>query len=484
MSMKSVRKSLYLSFAENYSVMLIQLASTPIVARLIKPEEIGLFAIAIFFVNLAQVIRDFGVGQYLIQEKELTTARIQTAAALTLTVGVLMALVTFALSGPVAAFYDQPGIQAVMTVLAANFLIIPFGSITMAYLRRQLDFAPLFRIRIFSVIVYTVTLIVLAASGYGYMSMAWASLAGVIATTAAATYYRPAELPRMPAFKELRRVMSFATFSSGSSVLSEIATGAPEGILGKMLPLHAVGLYSRAAGMIDLFNRLIWNSIHAVVLPHFSEEYRVTGDLRTSYMRATAYITGLSLPFAAVTFFLAGPMVLLLFGHQWLGAVPLTRLLAVVFALESVFFMTAAAFTACGEVKRVVRLQLFGMPIRLLAVYVGSFYGLTGVGWALIIAYPVGVAITLPEMQKYLGVSALDVVHSIWKSLAVGIMAAWPSALVFGFTNWTETHPYIAFGVLAPVAALLWFFGLRVASHPLLAELLPVLHRFRGLRRA
>lgn len=478
--MNSVRKSLYLSFAENYSVMLIQLASTPIVARLIKPEEIGLFSIAIFFVNLAQVIRDFGVGQYLIQEKELTSARIQTAAALTLTVGVIMAILTFALSGPVAAFYHQPGIQAVMMVLAANFLIIPFGSVTMAYLRRQLDFAPLFRIRIFSVIVYTGTLIALAAWGYGYMSMAWASFAGVVATTAAATYYRPAELPRLPAFKELRRVMSFATFSSGSSVLSEIAAGAPEGILGKMLPLHAVGLYSRATGMIDLFNRLIWNSIHAIVLPHFSEEYRVTGDVRAAYVRATSYITGLSLPFAAVTFFLAEPMILLLFGHQWLGAVPLIRLLAVVFALESIFYMTAAALTACGEVKRVVRLQLFGLPIRLLAIYVGSFYGLTGVGWALIIAYPVGVAITLPEMQKHLGVSPVDVVQAIRKSVLLGLLVGIPSALVFNMTHWIETHPYISFALLGGLAMTSWFAAMWVLRHPLLAELLLLLRRSRS----
>ena len=69
--MSDVRRSFILSFADSYLAIALQLASTVIISRLLKPAEVGVFAIAAAFSTLASTFRDFGMGEYLIQARDL-----------------------------------------------------------------------------------------------------------------------------------------------------------------------------------------------------------------------------------------------------------------------------------------------------------------------------------------------------------------------------------------------------------------------------
>ena len=100
--MSLVRNSLYVSFIENYTITFFQFVSSVIIARILTPAEIGIFSIAVLMSGLAGTVRDFGVTQYLIQEKELTQEKIRAAMALSIVVGWCLAAMK-AKEAPVAA---------------------------------------------------------------------------------------------------------------------------------------------------------------------------------------------------------------------------------------------------------------------------------------------------------------------------------------------------------------------------------------------
>ena len=77
--MKSVRLALLSSLAGNYISVALQLLSTVIIARLLTPTEIGIYAVAAVLAQLAAQFRDFGMAEYLIQEKDLTNEKIRAA---------------------------------------------------------------------------------------------------------------------------------------------------------------------------------------------------------------------------------------------------------------------------------------------------------------------------------------------------------------------------------------------------------------------
>ena len=104
----TTRRALVFSFLDRYASLLIAVASSMVIARLLTPAEIGVFSITMVLLMFVSAVRDMGAGQYLIQEKNLTIERIRAVWAVQLGLGVALACLVLLVSYPVAIFYDEP----------------------------------------------------------------------------------------------------------------------------------------------------------------------------------------------------------------------------------------------------------------------------------------------------------------------------------------------------------------------------------------
>ena len=71
--MTAVRKSLAYTALDSYIGLMLQIASTVIIARVLTPAQVGVFAVAAVFATLASSFRDFGVAEYLIRKRNSPT---------------------------------------------------------------------------------------------------------------------------------------------------------------------------------------------------------------------------------------------------------------------------------------------------------------------------------------------------------------------------------------------------------------------------
>ena len=191
--MNATRHSLLFSFAEKYTVLLLGIVATMMLSRLLTPAEVGVYSLGAVLVALAQVVRDFGVGQYLIQEKQLDRPKLRAALATSVLVAWLLAALVLAGSGPLARFYDEPRLRLVLQLLSINFVLIPFSALTMPMLRRQLRFRAIYAINAANSVTNLLVAVGLALLGYSYMSLVWAALAGSLASLLASLLLRPRE---------------------------------------------------------------------------------------------------------------------------------------------------------------------------------------------------------------------------------------------------------------------------------------------------
>ncbi len=212
--MVSIRHSLAMSFLGRYTEMAVAVVSIIVLARLLTPGEIGLYTVLASLIPVAHKIREFGVGRYLIQTTELTEDDVRSAFTLTLVFAWSIAVLFFTLSPFVAEVFDESTVHQILMVLAINFVIIPFGSVSLALLRRHMQFGTIFKINAASAIVRAVTAISLAAMGVGAMSLAWASLSGVVTTVGMIQLFRPAEMAFRPSFKAWHQIASFGSMST------------------------------------------------------------------------------------------------------------------------------------------------------------------------------------------------------------------------------------------------------------------------------
>jgi O-antigen/teichoic acid export membrane protein len=477
--MTGSKKSIGISFATQYLELLIQFLGVLVLARVLAPEEIGTFSVAAFLMTLLHVFRDFGVVQYIIQERELNHDKIRSALGVSILLAAAVAAVMAACSGVVARFYDNPALQPIMWVMATSFAVSPFGSLLIGLYQRDFRLKAVFFIRIGSTLAQVTVSLGLALQGYGALSLAWGNFAGILAFGIVANLVRTKGIPRWPRFTNLKEVLAFGGVSSLGNAAGIAGANLPDMVIGKAMNMAAVGYFSRANGLVALFTRLITGALLPLVLPYFAEIRRQGKDLRAPYLAAVEQLTALSWPFFAGLVLLAHPMVRALYGMQWDASVPLVQLLCLAGAVGSVSLFATQVMVANGQVRDSTRFQLYTLPVRIGAVLIAANHGLMWVAGAIVLSECVTLAVVSRFLRLTINVGPGAVVRACAKSAVVTVCAAIGPLLVNLFWPDDPAHPWppLAVGILG--AAIGWLGSLWLIRHPLAAHLAPVFAKFK-----
>lgn len=469
--MNATRKSLLFSLMEKYTVLLLGIAGTMLLARLLTPAEIGVYSIAAVLAGLVQVLRDFGVGQYLIQEKELTTAKMRAALACSILVAWSLALLVLLASAPLARFYDEPRLALVLRLLSINFVLIPCSATTLPYLRRQMRFSAMFAINASNSAANLVVAVTLAWLGYGYLSLAFAAVAGTVAGLLASLWQRPRVLPWRPALAGVRQIFAFGALSTGGGLIDEAGVAAPELIIGKIIDIGSVGIFGKAQGLLNVFNQAITSAVSPVVFPLFAARARDGGDVRQVYLATISYMTALAWPFFTFLGLMALPLVNLLYGPQWNAAVPLIRIMCFSSALYSMFSMARYLLVATGHVKAQARLDALAVSARLLLILCAAPFGLPAVAWAVVLGALVRIVLTWRCLAQLSGLQLAPMLLAVRKSLFLCAASAAPPMLVLLLmppqpANWLAPLALASAGALS-----CWLGAVLLLKHDIAVEL-------------
>ncbi|MDB5893304.1 MAG: hypothetical protein JWQ88_835 [Rhodoferax sp.] len=467
----STRKSLLFSFLDRYASLGISIGSSMVIARLLTPAEIGVFSVTMVLLTLVASVRDLGAGQYLVQERQLTVDRIRAVWMVQLGLGLAIALLVLAASYPVAVFYKEPRMRDIMLVIAVNYAVNPFGSLTYAWLMREMRFESLALMRFLSAITGAAVSLLLAWHQFGPISLAFGSLTSTVVNALLAVYFRPKDFPWMPGISEIKRVLAFGSKLSASSIVAVFAGGSPELLLGKLQDLHAAGLYSRANGLVGMFNRLIVDAVSTVCLPWFSKQAREQDGFVDSFLKATAYVSVLGWSFCGFIVCLAHPMMRLLYGPQWDESVDLTRLLALGTAFAAPAALCNAAMLSSGALTGLARVTVASAVVTVALVAAGATHGMMAVGACAALASGFTSVYAFRVTASYMKLPWRGLMHVLRLSGQVSLVAAIGpliALLVYGPRPESIVMPLVlgtALSFIGFVSAVLFF------EHPLQAEL-------------
>ena len=477
--MNATRHSFFFSFAEKYTVLLLGIVATMILSRLLTPAEVGVYSLGAVLVAMAQVVRDFGVGQYLIQEKTLTTEKLRAALATSLAVAWLLAALVLAASGPLARFYEEPRLQLVLQLLSINFLLIPFSALTLPLLRRQLRFRAIYAINAANSVTNLLVGVSMALLGHSYMSLVAAVLAGSTASLLTSLVVRPRELPWLPGRRGIRSIIAFGAYATGGGLVDEAGVVAPDLVIGKMIDIESLALFGKTQSMLSIFNQAITSAISPVVFPLFAARDREAGGAGPVYVRTVSYMTALAWPFFLFLACMALPLVKVLYGPQWSACTPLIRIMCLSSAVYSMFSMARYLFVATGQLHAQVRLDACAGAIKVALLLAAAPFGLVAVAWAVVLSNVLRSWLVYGCLRR---LSALDwrtLARAVRKSLLLcGLSAVAPLAALLWLP--VETPALLALTGTALVTLLCWLAGLFLLKHELAGEFLLLQRKLAG----
>lgn len=420
--MASFRGALIISFAQKYSELLITLIANIIVARLLTPEEIGIFSVTSAITVIAHMFRDLGVSQYLVKEKDLGKEKLSAAFTVTLFSSYLIGAVLFVSRELISSFFERPELVEVVSILALNFFLIPFGSVALGILRRNMCFSALYKINVSSSFANASCSVILALQGYSYMSLAYASLIGICCTVLLATIYRPRDSFVFLGFKGISDVLRFGTLNSYAMILNQFVYHLPEILIGKFFGMTSVGLYSKGQGVNRLFHTGVMQAILPVVLPHFSGTIKQGKNISADYLNLLSSINCISMPFFVYLILEGEDIIQLLFGEQWIAAVTFLSFIAFAQIINKMYALTYDTFVALGRIDLYAKnqsvIQIFAIGLYVIS----SLQSLDALLLSLVIVEVFACLITYRALITVLSISYGDVLANLLKPALIALI--------------------------------------------------------------
>jgi len=473
----TIRKSIGLSGITQLLIFLLNFGSILVISRLLTPEEIGVFSVSVGLLSFAHVLRDFGVGNFLIQAKVITRDNLRSAYSVMLYSSWTIAVLLYSIRDVAANFYDQPGIADVLGLIAINFLIIPFGAPVLTLLRREMEFGKVAVVSIGNAVVQVFVTVMCAQNGFSYLSMAWGSIAGMVTNVLLLMIFRPVEMSFFPTIKGIGEVLNFGYKSIILAFSSEAGNSAPDIILGRTLGFSTVAYYSRASGLIQMAVGQVVKVIYDVFLPAFAKDLREGEDPVRGYCKAMSLMVSILAPMIAFIMVMAEPLIILLFGDQWVPAVPIASVLSFYALISCPFLLAGSALIAAGQIAVVMRIQLVIQALTVSIFLTSIWLPLSSVILIQSISTAASIILHAKALELYFGLRINALWQSIRGSYLLVLLSISPSLLLrvlssgFGF-NISLTYIFIL-GVFSFVC--FWLLAVYYINHPIKSEIQKIL---------
>jgi PST family polysaccharide transporter len=464
------------SAAGRYGEQLLVLLATAILARLLAPDDFGVFGMALLASTAFTVVADLGTGTALVQRETISAPLISSVFWLNVGLGVLYCAVAYVAAPLVALFFTEPLVAPVLRVLAGTLVLGGISAVPQALLVRRLAFDRLAGAQLLAVALGAFAGVAMAVAGFGVWSLVGQQLTRGVAEAGLlllGARLRPSPVLRVD---ELRGVRQFSLSLTGAQIGSYLIRNLDNILIGRVLGSTLLGYYDIAWRLIQYPLVAVTSVANRVLLPALSRLQTQEERFALAYLRSSAAVAFVSAPAMVVLFVLAEPTVRLLLGEAWVPAAPLVMVLAPVGLFQSVGAMTGNLYVARGATGRLLAWTLLAAPVTAAALLFGVRFGVTGVAISRLVANTLlsplnfllaaqGTSLRLRDLAKALKPVALA-------STVVGVVAV---AARLGLESLGIQQPVVivlvgsALGVLA-------YIGILMASRPrVLGEILETL---------
>jgi len=253
--------------------------------------------------------------------------------------------------------------------------------------QKEMRFAEIARIDIVNKTISLVVSVILAYMGYGVYALVYGTLAGVMSQTIQFMILGLKE--HKPSFVfnlgEIKEFLGFGAYQMGERTINYFNSQIDMILIGKLLGMEALGIYSVAKQLIMRPAQIINPIITKVTFPMMSKIQDDTVKLKNIYLKTINYLSSINFPIYAAMIVFAPELVMLMFGEKWMASVPIVQILSIYGAVRSTGNPIGSLLMAKGKASWGFWWNLGLLLYVPIGIYISSYWGLKGVSWGLVI---------------------------------------------------------------------------------------------------
>lgn len=444
--MSDHRNSLAGSFSWNtLTVVLqvvIQLAYTGLLARLVSKDSFMLMGIVLSIMGFAEIFSQVGVGPALIQRKEVHQQHLNGAFYTAVILGVSFTLLFILLAQPIATFYHLQELRDITMVVASSFTISAIAVVPRSMMMKHMRFKTMFKASMISIVGGNVIVgLTLAWMGWNVWAYVWALFTQNALMTLALWYYEPVKLTVRWEWKYTRELIRYGAGSTLFNALNYLATkmdvmlvprflrgGAPElDLTQKTLASY----YERSSYAMTQPITVMGKLSDSVLFSGMSRMQDETAKLRKTILVATNMLSILIVPFSIFVAFFAEDIIGIWLGDDYTEAGAILKILFFAVIFRTLSKLGDSLLRARDAVFQGSWFKAIYVILIALGIWIAVPYGMTWVAASIVFATVVHYLMNMHMCTQLIGIHWSGLFSALIPSLKLGFIALVLSGLIW-----------------------------------------------------
>lgn len=415
-------------FSGTLGQYVVQFAAIAILARLLAPADFGVVASSMAIIGVAAVFSELGVGPALVQRKEVSDTDVGTANLLSLLSGALLMALALLGADTFARLLRMPALREVLMWLSPALLLSSLGVVATCMLQRALRFRAIATVNLASYTLgYLGVAVPMALLGHGVWSLVWAHLTQTALTAVLSWWQVPGAFRLRGSIASARSLLRFGAGYSLGRLANVVAMQGDNLLAGRLLGAAALGFYSRAYQLMVMPALLIGGVVDRVLFPTMAGMRHDRALVARTFARTMGIAALLAFPLGALMVVLAEEIIVVVFGTQWMEAVPAFRWLAACVYFRLAYKLSDSLAHAEGAVYAKLWRQVVYAVAVVLAAWIGHRHGVEGIAAGVSLAVVLNYALMLQLSRlllgaAWVGLTAMHVRH-VLLALCVAALA-------------------------------------------------------------
>jgi lipopolysaccharide exporter len=370
-----------------------QLISQVVLARLLAPEDFGIWAMVMLWANLAAMFKDTSIAQVLIQRGLEDQKRVNAVYSLGVNVSVGLFILQLIAGFPLAQFLGVPVLWALTACTSFVFLIGAGTGSHTAVMQQQMRFKEIAICDIVASLARLGSSLACALYGGGV----WAFAAGELAAALTDSLLKRSlsgycfTYHLMPDPKAIREVQGYIGSIVGANLAVQANTNGDNLVIGRLLGAQALGYYN-VAYQLAMFPAFVVSIINRV---SFSVLSSLDKSSKKAYVCQSLELYAiLSAPIYGVAFVLAPLLIPWVYGPAWSAAILIFQLILLCAYARGFMGILGTALNALDKPETNAAINLALVPLSIPSYLLGAWLGGT-TGVAIAVALVMGLGATV-----------------------------------------------------------------------------------------
>ena len=390
----------------NLLKILILLARSIWLARLLPVETFGIYALATSIVTFSGILPMFGMGSAFLF-RTTQTADEEQAAAVHFTLRLVLTSCWASTLILMAVLFTSDELRLALVVITLAFAGLYLTDTPKIILTRRVAHRRLAVLDLSTALATSIVAVFLAHRGYGLKALLATDIITLVLAVILLYLWKPVWRPRLLWLRDtVRYYLRFGSRAMVGGILSEALDHLDDIWVGTFLGNQALGFYSRAYTFATYPRRLIAFPMNMVAGGTYAELKDERVKLSQAFFRTNALLVRSGFLLGGLLVLIAPEFVNIALGEKWLPMVPAFRLMAVFTLLDPLRITVSQVFLAVGRPERIIRTRLFQLIILITGMFtLGLSLGIEGVAIVMNLTLLVGLVPLLRAAREHVDLS-------------------------------------------------------------------------------